>query len=355
MHGIVAAPILRARSSTRSIARSVGVLLALCLAVSLALVAPAAADEFRPAYLEVKQTGAESFDVLWKVPALDEATTLKVKPVFPAGTEEITPRRTSFASGAAVLRWSIRVPGGLDGKAIEFTELTRTRLDVLTRFERLDGTAQLQRILPVAPMFTVQPSPGSWEVALTYTKIGIEHILMGVDHLLFVLALVMIVRGRRMLLVTITAFTVAHSITLALATLGVIRVPGPPVEAIIALSIVFVAAEILARERGRDDIAIRRPWIVAFAFGLLHGLGFAGALAEVGLPPSSIPLGLLFFNVGVEIGQLIFVAAVLAVAYAVRTLAGGVIDRRFAVIAPAYLIGGVASYWVFERVAGFMG
>lgn len=329
--------------------------LAACLALSLAFVAPAVADEFRPAYLEIRQTGAEIFDVLWKVPALDEATTLKVNPVFPEGTETLTPRRPNFASGATVLRWSIRVPGGIEGKSVAFTGLSLNRLDVLMRYQRLDGTTQLQRILPLAPVFTLEPSPGPWEVAATYTHIGIEHILLGIDHLLFVLALVMIVRGRTMLLITITAFTVAHSITLALATLDVIRVPGPPVEAIIALSIVFVAAEILARERGRDDIAIRRPWIVAFAFGLLHGLGFAGALAEVGLPPDSIPLGLLFFNVGVEIGQLLFVAAVLGVAYAARRLAGGAIDRRIAVTAPAYLIGGTASYWACERVAGFLG
>lgn len=322
---------------------------------ALACVAPAAADEFRPAYLEIRQTGPEHFDVLWKVPALDEATTLKVNPVFPAETETLTPRHPSFASGATVLRWSIRVPGGIEGKSVAFTGLALSRLDVLMRYQRLDGTAQLQRILPLAPVFTLEPSPGSWEVAATYTHIGIEHILLGIDHLLFVLALVMIVRGRTMLLITITAFTVAHSITLALATLDVIRVPGPPVEAMIALSIVFVAAQILARERGRDDIAIRRPWIVAFAFGLLHGLGFAGALAEVGLPPDSIPLGLLFFNVGVEIGQLIFVAAVLGVAYAARRLAGSTLDPRIAVTAPAYLIGGTASYWVCERVAGFLG
>jgi len=329
--------------------------LAPCLVLALALVAPAAADEFRPAYLELRQTGPETFDVLWKVPALDEVTTLKVRPVFPAGTEELTPRRASFASGASVQRWSIRVPGGMDGKSIAFTDLSRTRLDVLARYERRDGTAQLARILPGAPALTVEPRPGPWEVAVTYTRIGIEHILLGVDHLLFVLALVMIVRGPRMLLVTITAFTLAHSITLALATLGVIRVPGPPVEAYIALSIVLVAAEILARERGRDGITVRRPWVVAFAFGLLHGLGFAGALAEIGLPPGSIPLGLFFFNVGVEIGQLVFVAAVLVLAHGARALHGGAIDRRIAAIAPAYLIGGVASYWVFERVAGFLG
>lgn len=319
----------------------------------LAWQVPVRADEFRPAYLELRQDGTETFDVLWKLPALDETTTLKVKPVFPPGTEQLTTPVRRFASGAATLHWRIRVPGGLEGKSVDF-ELSHSRLDILARYQRLDGSSQLERILPLSPEFRIKASPGPWEVALTYTGIGIEHILLGVDHLLFVLALVMLVSNLRMLLLTITAFTLAHSITLALATLGVIHIPGPPVEAVIALSIVFVAAEILARERGRHDIAIRRPWVVAFAFGLLHGLGFAGALAEVGLPSASIPLGLLFFNVGVEIGQLCFVAAVLLAARAAHYLAGGTLGRRWAVVAPAYLIGSIASYWVLERVAAFV-
>jgi hydrogenase/urease accessory protein HupE len=252
-----------------------------------------------------------------------------------------------------VQRWRIRVPGGLVGRSIGFTGLAAARIDILVRVARSDGSVQLGRVLPVASSFAVEASPGPLEVVSTYTRIGIEHILLGVDHLLFVLALVMIVRGRRMLLLTITSFTVAHSITLALATMGVLRVPGPPVEAIIALSIVFVAVEILRREQGREDLATRKPWIVAFTFGLLHGLGFAGALAEVGLPDNAIPLALLFFNVGVEIGQLLFVAALLLVGALVRRLAGGPLQRRLAVTVPAYAIGALASYWVVERISKF--
>ena len=149
-------------------------------------------------------------------------------------------------------------------------------------------------------------------MARTYTLLGVEHILTGFDHLCFVLALVLIVGFNRRLFWTVTAFTLAHSITLALATLGVIHVPGPPVEATIALSIVFVASEIVQQQRGREGLASKQPWLVAFAFGLLHGLGFAGALAEIGLPANAIPLALLFFNIGVEIGQLLFIAAVFA-------------------------------------------
>ncbi|MCU0621949.1 MAG: HupE/UreJ family protein [Gemmatimonadales bacterium] len=326
-------------------------LLALLLAVGVAT--SVRADEFRPAYLQLVQRDSVTYDVLWKVPALDENTSLAVRPEFPAGTEVLTPVRRFFGSGTSVQRWRIRVPGGLVGRSIGFTGLAAARIDILVRVARSDGSVQLGRVLPVASSFAVEASPGPLEVVSTYTRIGIEHILLGVDHLLFVLALVMIVRGRRMLLLTITSFTVAHSITLALATMGVLRVPGPPVEAIIALSIVFVAVEILRREQGREDLATRKPWIVAFTFGLLHGLGFAGALAEVGLPDNAIPLALLFFNVGVEIGQLLFVAALLLVGALVRRLAGGPLQRRLAVTVPAYAIGALASYWVVERISKF--
>jgi hydrogenase/urease accessory protein HupE len=324
-------------------------LLALLL---LLLAVPVAADEFKPAYLQLTQRDAGHYDVLWKVPAIDEATTLRIKPVFPPGTRDVTPRRSSYANGASVIRWKIEVPGGLAGKAVAFPDMGVTRVDVLVRLVRADGSEQLARILPADPQFAVTASPGSYEVARTYTVLGVEHILTGVDHLLFVLALIMLVRGTKRLLVTVTAFTLAHSITLALATLGVIHVPGPPVEAIIALSIVFVASEIVQGLRGREGLAAKKPWLVAFSFGLLHGLGFAGALAEVGLPVNAIPLALLFFNIGVEIGQLLFIAAVIALARLVMRLARDR-DLRPALIVPAYVIGAVASFWVIERVAAF--
>lgn len=324
--------------------------LLIALALLLGFAAPAWADEFKPAYFRATQTGPDTYDLLWRVPALDEQTVLAVKPVLPAGSEELGPRRAFFAAGASVTRWSVRVPGGLEGKAIEFTNLSRTRIDVLARYERADGTEQVARILPIDPTFTPVASPGRFEVAATYTRIGIEHILTGVDHLLFVLALILIVSGVRRLLATITAFTLAHSITLALATLGVIHVPGPPVEATIALSIVFVASEI---GQGRGSLASRKPWVVAFSFGLLHGLGFAGALAEVGLPQGAIPLSLLFFNVGVEIGQILFVACVLSVAALAQRIARPPLHLQRARVALTYAIGSAASYLVLVRVAAF--
>jgi hydrogenase/urease accessory protein HupE len=313
------------------------------------------ADEFKPAYLQLTQLDGETYDVLWKIPAIDEATTLKVKPQFPYGTAVLTPVRSTFSRGITVQRWRIRVPQGLDGKAVFFSQLSETRIDVLARLVRLDGTVQLERILPVSPSFIGRPSLGRLEVARTYTILGMQHILSGFDHLLFVLALVLLVQGTRRLLLTITAFTVAHSLTLAGATLGWVHVPGPPVEASIALSIVFVASEIVHTRQGRYSVTQHYPWVVAFTFGLLHGFGFAGALAEVGLPQSSIPIALLFFNVGVEIGQVMFVGAVVTV-----IAVGWRAAQRLRLSQPAWLwriapyaIGALASFWLVERVTAF--
>ena len=330
-----------------------GVMKAAFALILLALSGFAGADDFKPAYLQLKQIDENTYDVMWKLPALDENTALKIAPRFPAGTKNLSEPRSVFAEGMAVKRWRVSVPGGLNGKSVAIVGLTESRTDALVRVERLDGTEQVGRILPGSQAFEIKPSPGSFEVAHTYTVIGIEHILLGFDHLLFVLALVMIVKSTRKLLITVTAFTIAHSITLSLATLGVIHVPSPPVEAIIALSIVFIATEIIHQRQGREGIASRKPWVVAFAFGLLHGLGFAGALAEVGLPENSIPLALLFFNIGVEIGQVLFIVAVLALYHVAKKLIGNRFELSRLQPIPVYLIGGIASYWVFERIAGF--
>ena len=325
------------------------------LLLGIGLLMPVAADDFRPAYLQLRQVDATTYDVMWKLPALDESTTLKLHPQFPPGTQAITPPSSSYAAGTAVQRWRVQIDGGLIGKAIEFPNLAASRIDVLVRVERSDGTAQVGRVLPLAPRLVITASPGAFDVAQTYTVLGIEHILTGFDHLLFVLALLCLVQGTRRLIATITAFTLAHSLTLFAATLGWLNVPAPPVEAMIALSIVFVAGEIVHARQGRPGLTQRRPWIVAFCFGLLHGLGFAGALAEVGLPPLSIPMALLFFNVGVEIGQLIFIAVVLGVIAIAHRIA-----RRLKFNAPSwwwrvppYAIGGIAGFWVVQRVAAF--
>ena len=329
-----------------------------CFVLALILcgtVLPASGDEFRPAYLQLTQVDATAYDVLWKVPALDEQTPLKLHPQFPPGTQTLSAVHSSFAGGTAVQRWRIQVAGGLAGKAVQFPDLSLNRIGVLVRLARSDGTAQVGRVLPLDPRVVFSSSPSPLEVVQTYTVLGIEHILSGFDHLLFVLALLILVDGGRRLIATVTAFTLAHSLSLAAAALGLVHVPGPPVEAAIALSIVFVAGEIMHGRQGRPGLTQRHPWVVAFTFGLLHGLGLASALAEVGLPPLSIPVALLFFNLGVEIGQLMFIAAVRLVIAAWRRAVRRFSEQRADWLwrFPPYAIGGLASYWVLDRVAAF--
>lgn len=322
------------------------------LLTSLLIVAmPALAHEARPAYLQLHQLDTERYDVLWKVPGLGEEKRLALDVTFPPGTSTISPLQVSFANNAFIQRWRVQRAGGLDGTSIRITGLPATLTDVLVRLERLDGTTQTIRVTPASPEFVIESAPGRWEVARTYWALGVEHILLGIDHLLFVLALLILVNGTSRLFWAITAFTAAHSLTLAAATLGWVHVPPPPVEASIALSIVFLAGEIMHARAGRPGLTYRQPWIVAFVFGLLHGLGFAGALSEVGLPPNAIPLALLFFNLGVEIGQLLFIAAVLTVLTGARRVRWTRSDWSWKL--PVYGIGTVASYWTIERVAGF--
>jgi hydrogenase/urease accessory protein HupE len=325
---------------------------ALLLALVCCLAGTASAHEVRPAYLELRQTAAETYDVLWKVPARGDDLRFGLYVELPPGSSNLTEPRGEFIGASFIERWSIRRAGGLDGATIHIAGLASTRTDVLVRLERLDGRTQIQRLVPAAPAFVVAVRPSAAAVALTYFNLGVEHILRGIDHLLFVLALLILVRGTRRLIVTITAFTVAHSITLAGASLGLISVAGAPVEACIALSIVFVAAEIVRARNGQPGLTARRPWIVALAFGLLHGFGFAGALHEIGLPRTDIPLALLFFNVGVEVGQLVFIAAVLATMSAARTFAGRVsfTPPDWAWRVPPYAIGAGASFWLVERL-----
>lgn len=325
-----------------------GALLVLLLVL---LATQALAHEARPAYLQLHQTSADAYDVLWKVPGQGENQRLALDVEFAPGTTTIEPLRESFANNAFVQRWRVRHPGGLDGTSIRIAGLQGTLTDVLVRLERLDGTTQTIRVMPASPAFVIEAAPARWQVARTYLQLGVEHIMGGIDHLLFVLALVILVRGTRRLIWTITAFTAAHSLTLAAATLGWVHVPTPPVEASIALSIMFVASEIMHARAGRPGLTYRWPWIVAFLFGLLHGLGFAGALSEVGLPAHAIPVALLFFNIGVEIGQLLFIAAVLAVVAGARRMRLPRSDWIWRL--PVYGIGTVAAYWTIQRVGQF--
>lgn len=324
----------------------------LLLLLLLGFASPAAGHEARPAYLELRQTGADTYDVLWKVPGRGDNLRLGLYVELPDDAVNLVEPRERLVDGIYTARWSFRRPGGLVGGRIAIRGLESTLTDVLVREERLDGTTQVTRIEPAASSFVVQASPDRYEIARTYTVLGIGHILGGVDHLLFVLALVLIVGHRwTMLLKTVTSFTIAHSITLALAALGFVYVPQAPVEAVIALSIVFVASEILHQRAGRQGLTARYPWIVAFVFGLLHGFGFAGALSEVGLPQNEIPLALFLFNVGVEIGQLVFVTAAIAVIAILERLP--LKWPQWVPNLPPYAIGGLATFWLLQRISLF--
>jgi len=313
------------------------------------------AHEVRPAYLEMREIAPHTYDVLWKVPGKGGDLRLGLYVEFPAGTINISEPYAATADNIFAQRWTVQRDGGLAGGTIHIAGLSATVTDVLVRLEHLDGITQVTRLTPSAPSFEVAAVPRATDVAMTYLGLGVRHILGGIDHLLFVLALLILVKGTRRLIATITAFTLAHSLTLAGATLGFVHVPGPPVEAAIALSIVFVAMEIIHSRQGRIGLTERFPWVIAFTFGLLHGFGFAGALSEVGLPQTAIPVALLFFNAGVEVGQLLFVAAVFTVMALVRQVIRhlSVTQPVWAWRIPPYAIGSVATFWVIQRIASF--
>jgi hydrogenase/urease accessory protein HupE len=305
----------------------------------------------RPAYLELRAAGPDTVDVTWKVPARGDYR-LAIAVRLPADCTGEPPRQVR--TGATWLeRWQVRCPGGLAGREVVIAGLEATRTDVLARYVRPDGSVQVARLTPAEPAFRPAGSPTPWAVARTYVALGVEHILLGADHLLFVLGLLLLVAGARPLVATITAFTVAHSVTLAAVSLGFVRVPSAPVEAVIALSVMFVAAEVLRARAGRPGFAARAPWVVALAFGLLHGCGFAGALAEIGLPAGEVPLALFCFNVGVEAGQLLFVLLVVGLARALHRWSRGALRAEPVRGLVAYGIGAVAAFWVIDRVAGF--
>ena len=317
------------------------------------------AHEVRPAYLEIRETAPGTFDVLWKVPARGEYR-LSLHVRLP-GECRGAPLHGSFVGSAFIEQWQASCPNGLVGRTIAIDGLSATRTDVLARLERVDGTTQTVRLTPEQTSFLVTAAPTALEVSRVYFVLGVEHILLGIDHLLFVLGLLFLVGNWKQLVGTVTAFTVAHSITLAGATLGWVHAPQAPIEATIALSVMFVAAEILRRSRGRRDLAARAPWLVAFVFGLLHGFGFSGALREVGLPEQDIPLALLFFNVGVEVGQLAFIAVVVLVLSVVTRLLrrpghaerGPWHSEAMIRVPVAYVIGSIAAFWTVQRVVGF--
>ncbi len=319
----------------------------LILALLIAMTHGVFAHEVRPAYLEVRQTGPGTYDVLWKVPGQGENLRLGLHVEFPKGCTYLSDPRGTMAGGAFTQRWSVTCEGGLTGKTIRIEGLAATATDVLVRVEMLDGRSTATIVHPSQPWLTIAASQSWWEVAGVYMVQGIRHILFGVDHLLFILGLLLIVKGRMTLLKTITAFTVAHSITLGIATLGFASVPIPPLNAGIALSILFLGPEIVRYRKGGTSLTIRYPWVVSFLFGLLHGFGFASGLSTTGMPRVEIPLALLSFNVGVEFGQLFFVFSALALVKSFKVLQ--VQWPRWAEALPGYVVGSLGAYWTIQR------
>ncbi|MCZ6854702.1 MAG: HupE/UreJ family protein [Gammaproteobacteria bacterium] len=308
----------------------------------------------QPGYLELNLSGEEQYEVIWKIPAV-RGRPMAITARLPETCEPRRPVPAIWDGVAYIARWTVICAGGLEGGVIQIDGLERTTTDVLVRFEFANGVGEARRLTPDNPSFVVPIQPSQLEVVQTYLLLGVDHILTGIDHLLFVLALMLLVKGLRRVIVTITAFTISHSLTLAGATLGLVHVPGPPVEAVIALSIVFVASEIVRRSERKPGLTARYPWTIAFAFGLLHGFGFAGALAEIGLPQDSIPIALLFFNIGIEAGQLFFVVVIVATIAFSRQIAQR-INVRLPVwvrAVTAYAIGSIAVFWVIERITSF--
>jgi hydrogenase/urease accessory protein HupE len=315
----------------------------------------ARAHEVRPAYLEIKESAPNHYDIIWRTP-VNAGMRLPIHLQLPNDVRNVTAPTVQELAGSLLERRAIEVDGGLGGKRIQFIGLQGTITDVLVRVELLSGRSWTTIVRPSQASIEITPVKGKLAVAGGYVVEGIRHILFGADHLLFVLGLLLIVNNRWMLLKTITAFTVAHSITLAIATLGYAQVPTLPLNVAIALSILFLGPEIAKVWRGESSVTIRHPWVVAFAFGLLHGFGFASALTSAGLPSNELPIALLSFNVGVEIGQVGFVILILLLERAYRILE--IRWPRPIALLPGYTVGSLGAFWTIQRLAimlGFVG
>jgi hydrogenase/urease accessory protein HupE len=310
------------------------------------------AHEVRPAHLTVTETTIGRYLVQWKVPAATRDQRISIDPEFASNVTSDADRVDGFSGGASVRTWHITCEDGLAGTDIGFRNLPSTMIDVLVQVTFLDGRYYTSIVRPHSPVFHVPSRDSEASIFSSYMVLGIEHILFGWDHLLFVLGLTILVTDRRRLFWAVTGFTIAHSITLSLAMLDVVRVPGPPVEAIIALSIVLLAVEnIRMRRDGLESLATRSPWLISVVIGLVHGLGFAGALSEYGLPGHAKLISLFSFNLGVELGQVGFILVLL--------LFAALTSKADAKILPALqsvtisLIGVIGAFWFVERVAGF--
>ena len=320
---------------------------AFLLLISALFAGQAIAHESQPGLLELKQLGPARYEVIWRAP-IYYGKPHPASLALPGNWKAVSQPTVRQLPDSALHRQVVDVDGGtINGSVIRFPGLEATITDVFVRVTRLDGSEASLVVRPTQPVAVLRGERSWVESSSEYIMLGFNHILMGIDHLLFVLGLLIIVKSRRMLIKTITAFTVAHSITLAIATLGYANVPAPPLNAAIALSILFLGPEIARVWRGETSFTIRHPWVVAFGFGLLHGFGFASGLSTVGMPKAEIPLALLMFNIGVEIGQLLFVLLMLLIYRALKILAFH--WPHWVEFLPGYVIGSLGAFWTFQR------
>ncbi len=334
--------------------KRIAAILAAAIAWTLALVTSAWAHEVRPAYLEIDQTGPGNYTAIWKLPAMGDVA-IHLTPHLSNGWLDRPPSDQYAAAGYLVKTWTIHsgAPAPMAGASVTIEGLEQTITDVFVRVRLKNGQGQDGILRPETPSMKIALVNGSGLSGLEVLGLGVEHILTGPDHLLFVLGLLLLVRDRWMLVKTVSAFTAAHSLTLAAASFGLIDLPLSLLNALIALSILFLAPEIIRARRGGTSLTIRHPWVVAFAFGLLHGMGFAGGLKALGLDRSALLIALVLFNVGVEIGQLAFIALVLALRRAFRLMQ---IDwPRPLAAAPTYAIGVLGAAWTFQYAALMFG
>ena len=321
----------------------------IALVVLLVPIFPRAArgHESQPGSLDMRQLAGDRYEVVWKAP-IYYGRPHPARVELPAGWRTVVDPTERTLPDAIVTRRVVAVgEKGVEGSVVSFPGLEGTITDVFVRISRIDGTAMTAVVHPTNPKAVLRGERSWHTTAGEYIGLGFHHIMLGVDHLLFVLGLLLIVRGRMTLLKTISSFTVAHSITLAIATLGYASAPLPPLNAAIALSILFLGPEIVRSWRGETSLTIRFPWIVAFLFGLLHGFGFASGLSTTGMPKAELPWALLFFNVGVELGQVGFVAVtvLLSKAFRVLMIRWPVWVER----APGYAVGVCGAYWTVQR------
>lgn len=318
------------------------------LFIGLGIFSAAYGHESQPGMLDLRQIAENRYEVIWRAP-IYYGKPHPARLELPEHWQDVAEPTVRRLPDSQLFRRIVAVGDeGVEGSLLRFHRLESTITDVFVRLNRLDGSVMTAVARPSKPYVELRGERSLNTVARDYIGLGFHHILQGVDHLLFVMGLLLIVKSRKMLVKTVTAFTVAHSITLAIATFGYARVPIPPLNAAVALSILFLGPEIVRTWRGQTSLTIRFPWCVAFLFGLLHGFGFASGLTTTGMPKSELLPALLFFNVGVELGQLAFVFIMLALVRSFKIL--DVRWPRWAELAPGYAVGSLGAYWTIQRV-----